>query len=77
MENNNLFEMDDIIVREKSPTRALSTNLPKIAVIGVGGGGCNMVNHTIEEGIHMVDLIVANTDLKALHVSKAPIKIEL
>ena len=29
MENNNLFEMDDIIVREKSPTRALSTNLPK------------------------------------------------
>ncbi|OCL96947.1 Cell division protein FtsZ [Aliarcobacter thereius] len=74
---NNLFKMDDIIVTEQMPTKALSNNLPKIAVIGVGGGGCNMVNHMIEEGTHLIDLIVANTDLKVLHVSKAPKKIEL
>ncbi|WP_418180374.1 cell division protein FtsZ [Aliarcobacter lanthieri] len=77
MENNNLFRIDDITVTEKMPTKALSNNLPKIAVIGVGGGGCNMINHMIEEGTHMIDLIVANTDLKVLHVSKAPKKIEL
>jgi len=77
MEDNNLFRIDDITVTEKMPTKALSNNLPKIAVIGVGGGGCNMINHMIEEGTHMIDLIVANTDLKVLHISKAPKKIEL
>jgi len=77
MENSNLFKIDDITVVEKMPTKALSTNLPKIAVIGVGGGGCNMINHMIDEGSHMIDLIVANTDLKVLHVSRAPKKIEL
>ncbi|MFY9081513.1 cell division protein FtsZ, partial [Aliarcobacter butzleri] len=39
--------------------------------------GCNMINHMIDEGSHKIDLIVANTDLKVLHVSKAPKKIEL
>lgn len=75
MENNNLFRVDDIKV--EMPTKVLSNNQPKIAVIGVGGGGCNMVNHMIEEGAHKIDLIVANTDLQALHSSKAPKKIEL
>ncbi|WP_425352266.1 cell division protein FtsZ [Aliarcobacter cryaerophilus] len=64
-------------MKEDMPTKALSNNLPKIAVIGVGGGGCNMINYMIEEGTHMIDLIVANTDLKVLHISKAPKKIEL
>ena len=36
-----------------------------------------MINYMIEEGTHMIDLIVANTDLKVLHISKAPKKIEL
>lgn len=71
----NLFREDDIKV--DMPNRVLSSNLPKIAVIGVGGGGCNMINHMIDEGSHRIDLIVANTDLKVLHVSKAPKKIEL
>ena len=80
MENSsshNLFRVDDIMIKEDMPTKALSNNLPKIAVIGVGGGGCNMINYMIEEGTHMIDLIVANTDLKVLHISKAPKKIEL
>lgn len=79
MENTSLFKMDeDIKIKETMPTKALSNNLPKIAVIGVGGGGCNMINHMIEEGgSHMIDLIVANTDLKVLRISKAPRKIEL
>jgi len=59
------------------PNKVLADNIAKIAVIGVGGGGCNMINHMINEGIYKVDLIVANTDLQALRVSKAPQKIQL
>jgi len=51
----------------------------KIKVIGVGGGGCNMINHIIrEKGDEMdIDLIVANTDIKALENSPAYTKIQL
>ncbi|WP_083568543.1 cell division protein FtsZ [Arcobacter sp. LA11] len=73
--NENLFKVDDIKV--EMPNQALSDNVAKIAVIGVGGGGCNMVNHMINEGSHKIDLIAANTDLQVLHISKAPKKIQL
>ena len=72
--NNDLFNPQII---EQMPTKTLADNVAKIAVIGVGGGGCNMVNHMIQEGIYKVDLVVANTDLQALRVSKAPQKIQL
>lgn len=49
----------------------------KIKVIGVGGGGGNMVNHMINQGIQGIDLIVANTDAQALDYSLADIKIQL
>ncbi len=48
-----------------------------IKVIGVGGGGGNMVNHMINQGIGEIDLIVANTDAQALSSSQAPVKIQL
>jgi cell division protein FtsZ len=48
-----------------------------IKVIGVGGGGGNAINHMIEAGIEGVQFIAANTDLQALKMSKAPIKIQL
>jgi cell division protein FtsZ len=48
-----------------------------IKVIGVGGGGGNMVNHMISQGIDKIDLIAANTDLQALNKSKAPTKLQL
>lgn len=52
---------------------------PKIKVIGVGGGGGNMITHTIKNGTtHSdIDLICANTDVQALRSSLAPIKIQL
>ncbi|MCK9161999.1 MAG: cell division protein FtsZ [Arcobacter butzleri] len=59
------------------PTKVLGENLVKISVVGVGGGGCNMINHMINEGAYKIDLIVANTDFQALQVSKAPKKIQL
>ncbi|HIP02162.1 MAG TPA: cell division protein FtsZ [Campylobacterales bacterium] len=49
----------------------------KIKVIGVGGGGGNMINHMIDQGLTGIDLITANTDAQALDTSKAPTKIRL
>lgn len=48
-----------------------------IKVIGVGGGGCNAVNHMYNEGIHDVTFVVCNTDNKALMDSPVPDKIQL
>lgn len=48
-----------------------------IKVVGVGGGGCNAVNHMFEEGITDVDYVVCNTDGQALENSPVPVKIQL
>lgn len=48
-----------------------------IKVVGVGGGGCNAVNHMFEEGITGVDYIICNTDAQALELSPVPVKIQL
>ena len=50
---------------------------PKIKVIGVGGGGNNMINYMATKGIKDVELIAANTDTQALKTSKAHKKIQL
>jgi len=50
---------------------------PVIKVIGVGGGGNNMINYMAEKGIKDVELIAANTDIQALKTSKAHKKIQL
>ncbi|AXX92620.1 cell division protein FtsZ [Malaciobacter molluscorum LMG 25693] len=72
---DNLFNVDDITV--EMPNQTIGENIAKISVIGVGGGGCNMINHMIQEGTHKIDLIAANTDLQVLNISKAPKKIQL
>jgi len=59
---------------------SVNTSIPegaKIKAIGVGGGGGNMINHMIDEGVSGIDLIVANTDAQALDTSMAPFKIQL
>jgi cell division protein FtsZ len=48
-----------------------------IKVLGVGGAGCNAVNHMFNEGIQGVDFIICNTDAQALQTSPVPIKIQL
>jgi cell division protein FtsZ len=52
-------------------------NDAKIKVIGVGGGGGNAVNRMIDAGMKDIEFIVANTDLQALRMSRAPLKIQL
>jgi cell division protein FtsZ len=52
-------------------------NDAKIKVIGVGGGGGNAVNRMIDAGVEGIEFIVANTDLQALRMSRAPVKLQL
>ena len=49
----------------------------RIKVIGVGGGGNNAVNRMIAAGVEGVEFISANTDVQALQLSNAPVKLQL
>ncbi|MFD2258374.1 cell division protein FtsZ [Chelativorans composti] len=44
---------------------------PRLAVLGVGGGGGNAVNNMIAQGLEGTEFLVANTDAQALMMSKA------
>ena len=47
-------------------------NVVRIKVIGVGGGGNNVVNRMVRSGTRGVDFVAVNTDKQALNVSSAP-----
>jgi len=64
---NGLFKIEEV----KSNVGA------KIKIIGVGGGGTNMINHMVNENVTGVDLIAANTDGQHLNTSLAPHKVQL
>jgi len=49
----------------------------KISVIGVGGGGNNAVDRMIDDKIEGINFIAANTDNQVLHLSKAPMTLQL
>ena len=49
----------------------------RIKVIGVGGGGGNAVNRMIQAHMEGVEFIAANTDVQALKISQAPVKLQL
>src|SRR5687767_13298037 len=49
----------------------------RIKVIGVGGGGGNAVNRMVQAGFDGVEFIVANTDVQALRMNAAPVKIQI
>ncbi|WP_294512493.1 cell division protein FtsZ [uncultured Intestinimonas sp.] len=48
-----------------------------IKVIGVGGGGSNVVNRMVRSGVQGVDFIAVNTDKQALTTSSATYKIQI
>jgi len=54
-----------------------ASNGAKIKVIGVGGGGSNAVNRMIRAKVEGVEFIAANTDLQALKLSQAPVKLQI
>ena len=49
----------------------------RIKVIGVGGGGGNAVNRMIQARMEGVEFIAANTDVQALKLSEAAVKLQL
>ncbi|MEY4504418.1 MAG: cell division protein FtsZ [Pseudomonadota bacterium] len=62
-----LFEIEEVRAQKGA----------KIKVVGVGGGGTNMVNHMINANVTGIDLIAANTDWQHLNASLATTKIQL
>jgi len=66
-------ENNEIRISYNDDTR----NDARIKVIGVGGGGGNAVNRMIDAGMDGIEFITANTDLQALRMSRAPMKIQL
>src|SRR5271170_1842228 len=86
-----VWRLDGRIKKPQGVTSAMS-NLPddlrihyhdeiphgaRIKVIGVGGGGNNAVNRMIAANVVGVEFIAANTDVQALQVSNAPVKLQL
>lgn len=51
--------------------------IAKIKVVGVGGGGSSAVNRMIEAKIRGVEFIAMNTDVQALHYTRAPHKLHI
>lgn len=60
------FDFDESI----SPTA-------KMKVVGVGGAGSNAINRMILAGLIGVEFIGINTDLQALNMCKAPIRLQI
>jgi cell division protein FtsZ len=53
------------------------SQVAKMKVVGVGGGGGNAVNRMIDERLEGVEFISVNTDAQALRTSKADYKIQI
>jgi len=52
-------------------------NPARIKAVGIGGGGCNAINHMVREDIKGVDFIAMNTDGQALALAEAPTRVQL
>ncbi|MBE6767151.1 MAG: cell division protein FtsZ [Clostridia bacterium] len=53
------------------------SNVVKIKVVGVGGGGGNAINRMVDAGVRGVEFVAINTDKAALYLSKANQKIQI
>ena len=72
-----IMDKDNNIINGTLPIFEVPEKVNIIKVIGVGGGGCNAVNHMYREGIHDVSFAVCNTDAQALNASPVPVHIQL
>lgn len=53
------------------------SNIAKIKVIGVGGGGCNAVNRMIHSGVAGIEFWTVNTDAQALDSASTDNRLQL
>ena len=65
-------------MEEFKVTEKIGTDGVKIVVVGVGGGGSNMVDNLVDSDIaDKVKLVAVNTDAQALKDSKIPHKLQI
>ena len=57
--------------------KPVPSTVVNIKVIGVGGGGNNVVNRMVRSGTKGVEFVAVNTDKQALNVSSATYKIQI
>ncbi len=69
--NDNLEERLRLALEDSAYTGA------RIKVIGVGGAGGNAVNRMVRAGFEGVQFIAANTDMQALRLNAAALKLQL
>ena len=53
------------------------SNVARIKVVGVGGGGCSAIQRMISSKLRGVEFVAVNTDAQALAHNDAPIKIHI
>jgi len=70
-------EAPPVLHRSAAAAADSGAYLAVIKVIGVGGAGINAVNRMIDAGITQVEFVAVNTDIQALQVSDAPVKIHI
>ena len=59
-------------------TEQIGTDGIKIVVVGVGGGGSNMIENLVDSDISdKIKLVAINTDAQALKNSNAPHKLQI
>lgn len=66
-----------VIKVDKIESQPIYSGLPCIKVMGVGGGGGNVVNRMIKDNIRRVQYVAVNTDAVALSSSRADITIPI
>lgn len=72
--------MNESVKSPREETRSnkiVPSNVAKIKVIGVGGGGCNAVNRMINSGLTGIEFWAINTDAQALSNSAAPQRLQI
>jgi cell division protein FtsZ len=62
---------------ELNNSKIVPSNVAKIKVMGVGGGGCNAVNRMIESEVTGIEFWAINTDAQALERASAPQKLQI
>ncbi len=74
---NRVNESQETPREESRRNQIVPSNVAKIKVIGVGGGGCNAVNRMVESGVAGIEFWAINTDAQALSQSSASQRLQI